>query len=214
MWLPLGGSHIPKWVKLNRLTTLRVESTTICQTESSVRPRQSPRSDSSIPTLRADSPRPIRDSVNSHYQPDQFQLVEHPGPTLTPTTGRKPNWLGGTPSTRRCLSISKSTSPTLTDKTPPFVFSRTRSSMPTAQSPAIQASSLQYQAINSCSRTNRVNYWHFLKHQKIRRSSPTWTALFFTSMQQQATLNKWQFLCAIKCPVKFCLLPIRNVAAK
>jgi len=155
------------------LTTLRVEITTICQTETSVRPRQSPRSDSSIPTLRADSPRLIRDSVTWPYLVVQFLLAEHLGPTLTPTTGRKPNWLGGTPSTRRCLSISKSTSPTLTGKTPPFVFSQIHSSMPTAQLLATRELSLLCPAINSCSRTNRVNCSHSSKLQKIRPSSPT-----------------------------------------
>ena len=160
-------------MNLNRTTTLRVEVTTICQTESSVRPRQSPRSDSSRPTRQADSPRPIRDFVNSHWQVDQFQLVEHHGPTPTPTTDRKLNRLGGTPLTLHDQSISKSTSPPSKGKTQPFVFSQTHSLTPTAQSLAIRVLLLPCPTISSCSHTNRVNCSHSLNLQKIRRSSPT-----------------------------------------
>ena len=155
------------------MTTLRVGLTTICQTESSVRPRQSPRSDSSRPTRQADSPRPIRDFVNSHCQADLFQLVERPGPTPMPTIDRKLNRLGGTPLTLHDQSISKSTSPPSMGKTQPFVFSRIPSLTPTAQSLATRVLLLPCPTISSCSHTNRVNCSHSLNLQKIRRSSPT-----------------------------------------
>ena len=155
------------------MTTLRVGLTTICQTESSVRPRQSPRSDSSRPTRQADSPRPIRDSVTWLYQVDQFQLGEHHGPTPTPTIDRKLNRLGGTPLTLHDRSISKSTSPPSMSKTQPFVFSRIPSLTPTAQSLAIRVLLLPCPTNSSCSHTNRVNCSHSLNLQKIRRSSPT-----------------------------------------
>ena len=155
------------------MTTLRVEVTTICQTESSVRPRQSHRSDSSRPTHQADSPRPIRDSATWPYLADLFQLVERPGPTPMPTIDRKLNRLGGTPLTLLDQSISKSTSPPSMGKTQPFAFSQTHSLTPTAQSLAIRVLLLPCPTISSCSHTNRVNYSHSLNLQKIRRSSPT-----------------------------------------
>ena len=155
------------------MTTLRVGLTTICQTESSVRPRQSPRSDSSRPTLQADSPRPIRDSATWPYLVDLFQLVEHHGLTPTPTTDRRLNRLGGTPLTLHDQSISKSTSPPSMGKTQPFVFSRIPSLTPTAQSLATRVLLLPCPTISSCSHTNRVNCSHSLNLQKIRRSSPT-----------------------------------------
>ena len=155
------------------MTTLRVGLTTICQTESSVRPRQSPRSDSSRPMRQADSPRPIRDSATWPYLADLFQLVERPGPTPMPTIDRKLNRLGGTPLTLHDQSISKSTSPPSMGKTQPFAFSQTHSLTPTAQSLAIRVLLLPCPTISSCSHTNRVNYSHSLNLQKIRRSSPT-----------------------------------------
>ena len=155
------------------MTTLRVGLTTICQTDVSVRPRQSPRSGSSLPTLPADSPRPIRDSATWPYLADLFQLVEHPGPTPTPTTARKLNRLGGTPLTLHDQSISKSTSPPSMGKTQTFVFSRIPSLTPTAQSLATRVLLLPCQTISSCSHTNRANCSHSLSLQKIRRSSPT-----------------------------------------
>jgi len=155
------------------MTTLRVGLTTICQTESSVRPRQSPRSGSSLPTLRADSTRPIRDFVNSHYQVDQYLLAEHPGPTPTPMTAPKLSRLGGTPLTPHDQSTSKSMSPPLMGKTQLFVFSRTPSLTLTAQSLATRVLSSPCPTISSCSHTNRANCSHSLNLQKIRRSSPT-----------------------------------------
>ena len=155
------------------MTTLRVGLTTICQTESSVRPRQSPRSASSRPTRQADSPRPIRDSATWPYLADLFQLVEHPGPTPTPTTARKLNRLGGTPSTLLCPSMSKSMSPPSMGKTQTFVFLRIPLLTPMAQSLATRVLLLPCPTISSCSHTNRANCSHSLKPQKIRRSSPT-----------------------------------------
>ena len=155
------------------MTTLRVGLTTICQTESSVRPRQSPRSDSSRPTLRADSARPIRDSATWPYLVDQFQLVEHPGPTPMPTTAPKLNRLGDTPSTPRYPSISKSAFPPSMDKTHTFDFSRTHFLTPTARLPATRALLLPCPTISSCSHTNRVNCSRSSKPQMIQRSSPT-----------------------------------------
>ena len=154
-------------------TTLRVESTTICQTETSVRPRQLPRSDSLLPMPRADSPQPIQGFVNSRFWVVQYLSVEHRGPTPTLTTAPTPNLFGDKPLTHRYLLTSKSTSQALTDKIQLFVFSRIQYLMPTGQSSAFRASSSPCHIINSCSRMNRVNCLHFLKLRKIRPSSPT-----------------------------------------